>query len=307
MRLAQKYNIYRDIALEKCLAEGLDDEDILDGFLGLIEKDNYEKVYSRREEIILSLGSRECPEAQVQLIINRIYKRIIRFADSRMAMMLYLSEPLFCIEEPIEKYIGYKDRDIMFSKLKEKNDTSQFCLIYQALDFKNLAQESLMLNRHLIALKELILTGSRQPYVLYTLSHLLMIMINLPNHEGNRESIITLFGKILSRDDIGRDLENILLNNIISYNTFLKSKIAYLGRSLFVRYKYCKRNQKRCIEMQYPRHLAYFEACCGDKKLSQVESSRSSHTTTKVYELESHKAIKISAEYKNIYYETILS
>lgn len=305
-RMAQKYGVYTDIALDKCL-EMLGNEDVIDVLTGLIDKNNYGKIYSRKEEIILMLEGKDCSDAIIRKIITAILRRVFEFASSRMAMDMYLNEPLFCIEEPAEKFLIPEDRLKVFNELKDKSDPNQLCLLYQTIDLKAVTFSHLkeMLSRHLSILMDCMASKNVQHHIVYTMAYLLTILQSLNGCEVTRDRLIMMFCEA-SKHSNDKRLKNVLLQSIMNHNALLNEKVAYLGRSVFVRYVIHDNYGKKRLSLKCDYPVLHLAAYCRNTPLYQLSSVTDAIHVVKTYELTDGKNIKVCAEFDGIYCESFL-
>lgn len=305
-RIARTYNVYTDIALDKCLEE-LDNEDTLEVLTGLIDKNNYGKIYSRKEEIILMLEGKDCSDAMIRRIINSILRRVFEFASTKMAMNIYLNEPLFCIEEPVEKFLIPEDRLRIFSELKDKSDPNQLCLLYQTIDLKAVTFSHLkeMLNRHLAILVDCITSKNMQQHIPYTLAYLLSILQSLNGCEATRDRLIMMFCEINKHNENER-LNEVLLQSIVHHNIFLDEKVAYLGKSVFIKYAIHESYGKRRLSLKCNYPILRLVAYSRNTPLYQISCSMDALHIIKTYELTSSKNIRVCAEFDDVYCENVL-
>lgn len=305
-RMAQKYGVYTDIALDKCLGM-LGNEDVLDVLTGLIDKSNYGKIYSRKEEIILMLEGRDCSDTMIRRTITAILRRVFEFASSRMAMDMYLNEPLFCIEEPVEKFLIPEDRLKVFNELKDKSDPNQLCLLYQTIDLKAVTFSHLreMLSRHLAILMDCVATKSVPHHITYTMAYLLSILQSLNGCEATRDRLIMMFCEV-SKHSRDERLRNVLLQSIMHHNALLDEKVAYLGRSVFVRYTVHESYGKRRLLLKCNHPVLHLAAYSRNTPLCQLSCATDALHVAKTYELASCKDVRVCAEFDGIYCESFL-
>lgn len=305
-RMALKYSVYTDIALDRCL-EMLGNEDVLDVLAGLIDKNNYGKIYSRKEEIILMLEGKDCSDEMIRKAITVVLRRVFEFASSRMAMEIYLNEPLFCIEEPVEKFLIPEDRLKVFNELKDKSDPNQFCLLYQTIDLKAVTFSHLreMLVRHLAILMDCITSKSVQHHITYTMAYLLSILQSLNGCEATRDRLIMMFCEVEKRSKDER-LRNVLLQSIMHHNAISDEKVAYLGRCVFLRYVVHESYGKKRLSLKCNYPVLHLAAYNRNTPLYQLSCTTDALHVVKTYELAGSKNVKVCAEFDGIYCESFL-
>lgn len=307
IRMSRIYNVYRDIAMEKCLHEGLEHEDNLEVFTSLIDENNYRRVCGRKDEILLMLEGRDCTPSEIRGVVNAVFRKVLVFADSALAASMFIGEPLLCIEEPCEGLLVHGDLLTIFRKLEEKSDPNNFCLLYQAMVGNITAPHlSLILARHLVILESTLVSGNTQQHIPYTLSHLLTMMLKLGDHLATRSKLIAMFRRI-SSVVADEDLKDVLLRHIALRNVFAKEKVCYLGKDVFVEYIFDETGGKRSLEITYPVSIATCDVYVGSFRLSPRTVGTGEHEATKTYDLHRDARVKVCAEFGSLFAEAMLS
>ncbi|KCZ79791.1 hypothetical protein H312_02818 [Anncaliia algerae PRA339] len=248
IRLAKKYHIYTDIAIDKLITMGLETDENYDLLISMIDQSNYQSIYERREEIIMTLEGKDLSQEEIQCKINELINRILNLCPNKMVYDVFNAFPLYSVTKNVKNFLTENCALKFFNELKGNDNPEYFALFYQSALVGNKVNEidysSLL--RHLEIVKEEILTENFF-YLKDVLNLILILLFYKKEHiKSSQEILIQIYREFYTKNS---EIKGILLENILLYNIFLENKTIFIEDDIFLEYVLLKNNLTHTIQI----------------------------------------------------------
>ncbi|RVD92381.1 hypothetical protein TUBRATIS_11210 [Tubulinosema ratisbonensis] len=302
VRLAKKYEIYTDIALEKLIALGLDTDDNFDLLISMINQSNFEKIYEKREEIIMSLEGKDVSQEEIQAKINKLINKYLNFCSTNAVSEVFLSFPLYSLQKNVGKFLIQNHALKIYEDLKEKESSEYFSLLYQCALISNKIHEMnyFTLLKHLQIVKEEI-KKDYQFYLKDTLNFIITLLFYKKEQLKNTQEILIQIYKQIYK--LNEEIQSILIENILLFNVYLKEKTLFMGDDLFLEYFYSQNK----LKISVVKDVNELEVYQNNKNLTVHSHKESNGMSVYEFIINNNNDLRVEVVLKNYKYTNIIT
>lgn len=231
LRMARRYKVHREIAIDRCIKLGLHRDLCLRTLVSLVAKGNHRSVYKRKEEIIFYMEKEGAAKQTVNMALATVFSKLAQYAKDDLLVRMYQEVPEVCLRTCFDKNVPKNCMLKLFNKISVTVNSRYFPLIYQLMQpgMKNEEFYSMIFERHL----NILVIKASKGQELATLSRLLDCMLSFGIPSRNCDILVSKYREVAGEDDSEQVLD-MFLNTIYLLNPRLEAQAIHVASGCFI-------------------------------------------------------------------------